>query len=240
MIPFKELHLQLMGDPFYGFPPQAPAEKRETGDRGMGGRGAETATTLRHTNSRTLVEKIYDDLAGFTQAGQFRSEFAWKFFKDDIHRELIYLWCAFLGLAAYRDDEPLDWTWRDYIRHWDADFAFKNDELREFLRSQKLPLPAYFYRVEPDTTTTIRHLAIAPPPGMGAGGQPTRRSKQKAETARKSQQWQARLNELAGVPEHRGKSHKALCDIVAGELIAEGHPATTIVRQTVSPRNFVK
>lgn len=189
------------------------------------------------THCHKVVERIYHERSYNQQIHQFHSEFHYKFFKRDIHRELIYLWCAFLGLATYRNGERLDRTWRDYIKEWNADFAFKDDELREFLRSQRLPLPAYFFPEEPDNSDdpktidmTVAWLNMDP-----AADVSPKLLRQKTKEQR-DQRWQSRINELYKLPEHHDKTHQALCEIVANEFTGESVNVETIKRQTRSPR----
>ena len=189
------------------------------------------------TLSHIVVDRIYQERNHNQQIHQFRSEFRWKFFKRDIHRELIYLWCCFLGLATYRDGEPLDWSWRDYIEQFSADFTFKEEELSEFLKSQRLPLPAYFFPEEPDRSddpATIDRTVAWLNTDPAVNVRPKHLRQQTRE--QRAQRWQARIDQLHKIPEHRDKTHKALCEIVAGELIGEFASVQTIMRQTRAPR----
>jgi len=264
MISLKELHLQLQRDVFYGFPPRSDhallsplAVKHAVAEAGAYStvatlpvfeRASEAELILlgvvnhasRRTHAASVIERIYRDTQHIEQVKLFRREFGWKFFKDDIHRELVYLWCSFLGLPIYRDGKPLDWDWRDFIKHWDADFAVKKDELREFLRRQMLPLPAYFYFDEPDTTATIKDLPIAWAPDSDRAQPLAEQETRKAKTRAKYQQWQARLDQLRQMPAHRGKTKEQLCTIIAKELIAQGDKPSYIARRTRMPREKSK
>ena len=213
---------------------QDKADAQASQDEGPSG---DPVAGPRRTRSRTVVERIYHERTHIHQIHQFRSEFRWKFFKSDIHREVIYLWCCFLDLASYRNGELLDWTWRDYIAHWNADFAFKDDELREFLRSQRLPLPAYFFPEEPDKSDdpAIIDMTVAWLNTESAENVRPKHLRQQANDQR-AQRWQTRINELYKMPEHRTKTHKALCQIVASELIGESYNVETIMRRTRAPR----
>ena len=197
------------------------------------------------TNAHRLVSKIYTDFHHIEQVQEARRTFRGKWFGDDIHRELIYLWCSFLGLPAYRDDRCLDWNWQDYIQHWDTglgikkgDFEFKNEELRDFLRNQHLPLPAYFFFGDSDYTHNSQVVEIAlkqlamdgTRPNPTAGRQTQRDRTEQMRTA-----WQKRINQLAKQPKHRGKPHKSLCKLVAAEPIGQGKDAETIRRRTKKP-----
>ena len=188
-------------------------------------------------NACSLLLRTYKGLLHSEQAHLAWKMFHRKFFKDEIHRELIYLWCSFIGLPAYQDNQRLDWSWRDYINNWKVVFYFHDDELREFLKQQRLPLPVHYFYNEPDNTgdPAIVDMAIAAlKEDVRSDASRTRLRVQTQ--AQRAQRWQARINELAKMPEHSDKTHAALCEIVAGELIGENVSKSTIMRQTTAPR----
>ena len=269
MISFKELHLQLILDPFYGHvptvakrPPQ-PIGEESTDERAIAtpepepqtGQESSNNSNVRSshdensaknddkevmpTHSHTVVKRIYQQRYHVTQTHQFRDTFALKFFKKDIHRELIYLWVKFLDLPAYDCGVKLDWEWRDFLKNWDADFEFKKEELRDFLRNQELPLPTYFFYDDSDNTTNPEYVEMALLHLSGGGESsettPGRRAQQ-LKTNKMRLAWQERIDQLAGTPEHRKKTHTGLSQLVANEPISQGASASTIRRWTKKPR----
>jgi len=254
MITFDELHYHLQLDPFYGYPPlknrrgqeetsnsAANDEATEPPTLDEGARNAEYATDAIPesfaTHALRLVEKTYTQLNAVRRAQEAQRAFRRNaVIKYDIHRELIYLWCSFLGLPTYRKGKRLEWSWRDLVDHWNVDFEFKEDELREFLRRQKLPLPGEFFPNEPDRSNdpTIIDMVVAWLNTESVAEAPQEHLRRQAR-AQRDQRWQARIDQLHDMPEHRNLTHKELSKMVAGELIGEFADAATIMRQTSSP-----
>jgi len=255
IISFNELLFQLKRDAFYGYAPMAePGSANQSANATTGRKppgttaaklsgtnsdqGAVEVPQTRTTNAHDLVLKIYADLSAAEQLQDAKAAFRLHpIIKYDAHRELIYLWCSFRGLTAYRDNQPLDWGWRDFIKHWDADFAVDKHELREFLRSQHMPLPTYFFPDEPDRTDdpAIVDMAVA---WLKTESPDEAQMKYLRELTQKerAQRWQARINQLHKMPAYHDLTHRELCVVLANELVGEYAEPGTIERETTSPR----
>jgi hypothetical protein len=128
---FSELHHFLMTDPYYGVDSAA---------------------------AESILNGIYQKNSGNALFQNFRRRFSLLPCKDDIHKQLIYLWCGFMDLPSYSGNQVLNRQSVEYLDHWTDDFNLHLDELREFLRRQKLPLPSYLF---PDAVdNTERKLAL--------------------------------------------------------------------------------
>jgi hypothetical protein len=83
---------------------------------------------------------------------RFRGAFAWTPpIKEDRYRELICLWCL-MGLPAYQQGNRVDWRPEEFAERWREDFDIQLDELKQFLRSHKWPLPVARFPSEPDNS----------------------------------------------------------------------------------------
>lgn len=122
---FHELHQYMVVDPFYGM---------------------DSAAT------ESIVNEIYRENANNDLFLMFRDSYALKPFKSDKVRELISLWCAFLGLPAYQKNNRLSWQWNDYTDSKILNFQVSMTELRELLRKYSWPLPSRIYPGEYDCT----------------------------------------------------------------------------------------
>jgi hypothetical protein len=225
MIRLADLHLQLMQDPFYGFPgiPLVP-----------GGSTNPRQPPITHT--ALVVERMYSVRTHDRRASSLKARYADRRFNHDKHRELITQWCALFGLPLYQGDTVIERSWQALVDQGLDGLCAKKDDLQALLRDQQLPLPAYFFPDEPDNTdnpeTVDRVIAVLTCDGEEALAPSELR--QRAQGVR-NQRWQARIDELAAMAEHQTKTHADLCTIVAGELIAQGNTVATIMRTTRSP-----
>ena len=133
-IKFNELHQYMTIDPFYGVVDSVATE--------------------------VIVRHIYRDNRSNLLL-EFRNEYSLKHFKSDRVRELIYLWCGFLGLPAYKNGKPLTWQWGDFLEHWAENFQIDIAELREFLEKNSYHLPSAIYPGGVNSTERQKLLEIA-------------------------------------------------------------------------------
>jgi len=71
---------------------------------------------------------------------------------QDNHRQLIYAWCALLGLPGYRNNDLLDWGEEQEPTRAPADFDLNLDEIKTFLSQRKWPVPAQLFPDEANNT----------------------------------------------------------------------------------------
>ena len=130
-ISFKELHHFLQLDPWYKHE-SAPAE--------------------------SIVNGYYRDNWEDPRFPAFENQFRLLPCKNERIRELIYLWCALLGLRTYEPDSTKEFNIRRLPKEWLSEFEVDQDEIKSFLRKQDLPLPVHFFRSERDNTENKRSL----------------------------------------------------------------------------------
>jgi|GEM_PF-5612432 len=99
-----------------------------------------------------LIRSIYKEHAHDPRFRNFRDGFSLKPCKSEAQQHLIYIWCALMGLPAYRDGKLLAWSANDFLSNWTADFDLNRTELQGFLRQHELPLPTYYFPDEIDNT----------------------------------------------------------------------------------------
>lgn len=208
------LHFQLMQDPYYGYPPREKDEGPVS------------------TKAHQLVHLFYQQ-HDHAQVTNFKQRYENSFYgnDNDVHRELILLWTSFLKLPVYHENKK-KWSWTTMLSVQNEDFKkfyFEPDELKLFLRKLDLPLPHYFFFDEPDNTKNL-------PANFVDDDKPLLPIKQR-QNAREERNatWQRRINDLATLPQHEGKTHVQLCEIVAEESIGAGSSVSTIARCTDSP-----
>ena len=123
-IKFDELHHYMTIDPYYG---------------------VDSAAT------ESIIRGIYRESAN-DLLSVYRQNYSLKPFKSDVVRELIYLWCGFMGLPAYQNGGALHWKKFDFLDNWKESFQIKILELKDFLRKHQWPLPSKIFPEEVDST----------------------------------------------------------------------------------------
>jgi hypothetical protein len=107
---------------------------------------------LRSSATNSIVGDFYRAKPSNTTYLGFRRHFASIPCKGDIQRELIYIWCGFLGLPAYQNKSVLELDGDILIRNWQQNFVINLAELKNFLRQNTWPLPSALYPDEDDKT----------------------------------------------------------------------------------------
>ncbi|MBL3529415.1 MAG: hypothetical protein JMN27_16305 [gamma proteobacterium endosymbiont of Lamellibrachia anaximandri] len=96
---------------------------------------------MKSTNSKQIIEGVYASKKGNALYEQFRNRFSRQPFKGDKQRELLYLWCGFMGLPIYQNGSATSWRHGDFTTHWLEEIQLELNEIQDFLLTHSMPLP---------------------------------------------------------------------------------------------------
>lgn len=130
-ISFSELHHTMTLDPFY---------------------------EVESVATESVINSIYHENSGNPYFEQFKHRFSLLPCKADKQRHLIYLWCGLMGLPGYTENQVLDWQREEFLDHWTEGFDLRLNEIKEFLRKHRWPLPSRLFPNEVDNSE--RKLAL--------------------------------------------------------------------------------
>jgi len=105
---------------------------------------------------RTIIDSIYVQHRYDPVFTRFRERWSQSFLSAFAHQHhLACLWFGLMGLRSYVDGKATNWKGEEFISRWAVNFEVDRSELKQFLRDQRLPLPAHIFPEEPDNTARL-------------------------------------------------------------------------------------
>lgn len=163
-IPFNKLHFHLQRDPYYGIQTEVEELEGSKGTpQGDGPADSVSDQIVHHGDDcegiRSMVRDLHEEFTGMEIFEHFGLAYEMLPCKRDSQRYVLLIWCALMGLPAFRGGRQLHWDPRDFLHHWKGDFEIRISDLSEFLRTNHWPLPFSLFPTEIDNTKNKRQWA---------------------------------------------------------------------------------